>query len=54
MRLLPAALFTVLFLALAGAQDGKAVNTWCPVKGKKFPVKANLTVAYEGQVVGFC
>lgn len=44
----------LLLLLAAPAQDGKAVNTWCPVKGKKFPVKASLTVTYEGQTVGFC
>ena len=29
------------------------INTMCPVKPKQ-KARANLTVVYEGQVIGFC
>ena len=36
-----------------GAQAGQPINTMCPVKPKQ-KARANLTVLYEGQVIGFC
>jgi hypothetical protein len=46
--------FAVLALALAvWAQDGKPINSKCPCKPNQ-GVKADQTVTYEGQVIGFC
>ena len=49
----------VIFAALAAVllpappQAAAPINSMCPVKPKQ-KVKANFTVVYEGQVIGFC
>ncbi len=47
---------SVLFLVAALAAvlpQQTPINTMCPVKPKQ-KARANLTVIYEGQVIGFC
>ena len=47
---------SVLFLVAATAAlmpQQTPINTMCPVKPKQ-KARANLTVVYEGQVIGFC
>jgi len=48
-----ALLLVVALAALAPQQAGQPINTMCPVKPKQ-KARANLTVVYEGQVIGFC
>lgn len=40
-------------ILLACFQAGQPINAMCPVKPKQ-KARANLTVVYEGQVIGFC
>jgi hypothetical protein len=47
------ALLLVAALAALTPQQGQPINTMCPVKPKQ-KARANLTVVYEGQVIGFC
>lgn len=44
-------LLVVTLTALAPQQT--PINTMCPVKPKQ-KARANITVQYEGQVIGFC
>jgi len=46
------ALLLVATLASLTPQQ-QPINTMCPVKPKQ-KARANLTVVYEGQVIGFC
>jgi hypothetical protein len=39
--------------SLIAQQAGAPVNTMCPVKPKQ-KARANITVVYEGQTIGFC
>jgi YHS domain-containing protein len=50
MKALMLAVFVVLGFA---PQAGPMINTMCPVKPKQ-KARANLTVVYEGQVIGLC
>jgi hypothetical protein len=43
----------VLVVLLAPQQAGQPINAMCPVKPKQ-KARANLTVLYEGQLIGFC
>jgi hypothetical protein len=46
------ALLLVAALAVLAPQQ-QPINAMCPVKPRQ-KAKANLTVLYEGQVIGFC
>ena len=46
------ALLLIVALAALTPQQ-QPINTMCPVKPKQ-KARANLTVLYEGQVIGFC
>jgi hypothetical protein len=50
MKTLLGALFVVLAFA---PQAGQPINAMCPVKPRQ-KARANLTVVYEGQVIGLC
>ena len=41
-------------LLLVVALQAQPINTTCPVKGEKFPVRGIHRVTYEGQLIGFC
>jgi len=43
----------ILLLGLAAPQAGTPINAMCPVKPKQ-KARPNLTVVYEGQVIGLC
>ena len=45
----------VAVVAFAGfaPQGGEPINAMCPVKPRQ-KSRANLTVLYEGQIIGFC
>ena len=41
-------------LLLLVALQTQPINTTCPVKGEKFPVRDIHRVTYEKQLIGFC
>jgi len=44
----------VALIALLGsAQGGEPINAKCPIKPNQ-KSRPNITVIYEGQVIGFC
>jgi hypothetical protein len=44
----------VAVVALLGsAQGGEPINAKCPVKPNQ-KSRPNITVSYEGQIIGFC
>jgi hypothetical protein len=45
--------FLVLAVLAALTPQQQPINTMCPVKPKQ-KARANLTMLYEGQVIGFC
>lgn len=47
------ALVLVAALAALAPQQGVPINAMCPVKPKQ-KARANPTVLYEGQLIGFC
>jgi len=43
----------LLLVALLLPQAGAPINAMCPVKPRQ-KSRANLTMLYEGQLIGFC
>lgn len=43
----------LLLVVLLAPQAGQPINAMCPVKPRQ-KARANLTVLYEGQLIGFC
>ena len=43
----------VLVVLMSPWQAGQPINAMCPVKPRQKAL-ANLTVLYEGQLIGFC
>jgi len=47
------AVLVALVALLGSAQGGEPINAKCPIKPNQ-KSRPNITVIYEGQVIGFC